>query len=370
MKYIQALGLLLASSLIISNVEATIPKCTDCTVFTTGKDGSLWGWENDSFCRIPKKCYKTKTTKTTKKTTSKKITSTVISKATSKAAATKATSSKVATTKADATKAAEAKVTASSTVQAAPVNTSGPHQTNEAGNMICNGCTVTGTGSDEEKSLWGWEDEKSCVIDKEKCKGQIEDASASQTPNETALANHKKDAKGNLICNQCNITATGGDKQSFWGWEDEASCIIDNVKCGLSKPEENKVAGAGQRGADGILICSSCDVAETHADTTLWNTENGEPCRVIGSRCNINSTLHGWCSGCVVTATGGDGALYGWENLQSCLINEQACGFCDKLGNPIGADVQDEEAGALSQKVGVAGMTVASLVALFLANAF
>jgi len=363
MKYIHALGLLLASSLIASNVEAAIPKCSDCTVFTKGKDGSLWGWENDSFCRISSKCYKTSskkktsTKKTTKKVTTKKVTSNVASKVAA------GTSKAAATSKAAVTSKAPASTT---TVQAAPVNTSGPHQTNAEGNMICNGCTVTSTGGD--KSLWGWEDETSCLIDEVKCKSV---ASSAPTPSAQALANHKKDNAGNLICNECNVTATGNDKLSFWGWEDEFSCVIDKVKCGLSEPTANTPAGPGSRGKDGILICSTCDVAETHADTTLWNTENGEPCRVIGSRCNINSTPHNWCSGCVVTDTGGDGALYGWENLQSCLINEQACGFCDKFGKPIkDGNVEEEESGALSQKVSVAGMTVASVVALFIANAF
>lgn len=341
MKYIQALGLLLASSLIVSNVEASIPKCSDCNVFTKGKDGSLWGWEDDSFCRIPKRCYKTSTTK--------------------KATSTKKTTKKTTTTKKVTTTAAS-----KTTVKAAPVNTSGPHQTDAKGNMICNGCTVTGTGND--LSLWGWEDETSCIIDTNKCK-DVESAKAAPTPNAIALANHKKDKANNLICNQCNVTATGKDN-SLWGWEDEASCIIDNAKCGLSEPAANKPAAAN-RGKDGILICSTCEVAETHSDTTLWNTENGEPCRVIGSRCHINSTPHGWCHGCVVTDTGGDGSLYGWENVQSCLINEQACGLSDKFGKPIvDGNLGAEDSGAVSQKVGVAGMTVASIVALFLANAF
>ncbi|OUM59629.1 hypothetical protein PIROE2DRAFT_14775 [Piromyces sp. E2] len=207
----------------------------------------------------------------------------------------------------------------------------------------------------------------SCIIDQEKCK-DVTTAKSTPTPNAKAIANHKKDASGHLICNQCTVTATGEDKDSFWGWEDDASCIIDKVKCGLSNPTVDKKTNYNNRGSDGILICSSCVVAETHADTTLWNTENGEKCRVIGSRCNINSTPHGWCSGCVVTATGGDGALYGWENQQSCLINEQSCGMVGPDGKPI--PELNADSGAISQKAGIAGMTVASIIALYLANAF
>jgi len=330
MKFIQALGLLLASSLIVSNVEAaTFPKCSECSVFATGKDGSLWGWENESFCKIPKKCI-TKATTTKVKTTTKK-TKKVTTTITSKVAATNTATSK----KAEATSKVANTAAATATANPSAASTSGPHQTNAQGQIVCNGCTVTGTGGD--KSLWGWEDEKSCIIDQAKCQGKLTDgnkSSESNQPNATAVANHKKDASGNLICNECTVTATGGDQVSLWGYEDDASCVIDKVKCKLQDPTSTQEQKPVNRGKDGILICSSCVATETHADTTLWNFENGEKCRVIGSRCNINTTPHSWCSGCVVTGTGDDGALYGWENLQSCLINEQRCGWVDAQGKP------------------------------------
>ncbi|ORX54247.1 hypothetical protein BCR36DRAFT_322619 [Piromyces finnis] len=350
MKYIHTLGLLLASTLIVSNVEAAYPKCSDCIVFATGKDGSLWGWENESFCRISKKCYstttkkvKTSTKKTTKKTTTKKLTTKKLTTKKTKVTANVAT--EVAPT-----------TTIPATIPPAPIKTSGPHQTNARGQMICNACTVTATGGDN--SLWGYEDDKSCVIDEVRCNVK----SATETappPNDVALANHQKDGSGNLICNGCNVTETGGD-QSLWGYEDNASCIIDRVKCKLEAPKKNK--------DDGIPICDTCVALETHSDTTLWNYENGKACRVIGSRCNINSTPYSWCKGCVVTEYGGDGAAFGWENEQSCLVNEQSCGYVDKFGKPFGEAV-DESGDAYSQKIGM-GIAITSLIGLIIAIAF
>jgi len=291
MKFI--FGFLLASSLLLKNVEATIPKCSDCNIFATGKDGSLWGWENDSFCGIPSSCSSSNSSNESDSKTIKSIKSTVTSTTTK---ASKATSTGTAT-----------------------------HEKDDKGNVICNGCTVTGTGGDD--SLWGWEDEASCIISKTKCEGKLEEVKTST--NSTSSATHAKDASGNSICNECTVTGTGGDG-SFWGWEDEASCIIDNVKCKLTPAKSEQKAL--ERGPDGILICSTCEYIRIDPDTTTWNTENGEDCRVIGSRCGINTTPHPWCSGCVVTGTGNDGALYGWENNNSCLINEITCGIVDSHG--------------------------------------
>jgi len=260
----------------------------------------------------------------------------------------------------------------SRTLKPAPVNTSGPHQTNANGNMICNGCTVTATGGDN--SLWGWEDENSCVIDENKCNVHV-DSDSPPPPNEKAVQNHKKDSNGNLICNLCEITATGNDKASYWGWEDDASCIIDKVKCRL---DDQSIAATKPvtRGKDGILICSFCEATETHADHSLWSVENGEICKILGSRCNINHTKLEWCKECSVTATGDDGALYGWENLQSCIINEQTCDLVDKTGKPVTGSSfinivnSDQYDGAFSQKASFTSIVIASLIGLVIINIF
>ncbi|KAL6590479.1 hypothetical protein U3516DRAFT_920371 [Neocallimastix sp. 'constans'] len=320
-------GLLLVSSLLLKNVKSTIPECTDCDTFATGKDGSLWGWENDSFCKIPSSCSSSSknSNESDSKTEKSKVTSaTTTTKSSVKA---KATSTGAAT-----------------------------HEKDENGNVICNGCTVTGTGGND--SLWGWEDEASCIISKTKCEGKLEEV---KTPsNSTSSATHEKDASGNLICNECNVTSTGGDG-SYWGWEDEASCIIDNVKCKLSPPKTEMKAL--ERGPDGILICSTCEYTRVDKDTTTWNTENGEDCRVIGSRCGINTTPHPWCSGCVVTGTGNDGALYGWENNSSCLINEITCGIVDSHGE------YTQVSSAQVTKMNSLYYAMASLTALFVFRA-
>jgi len=312
MKYI--LGLLLATTYLLNKVEAVpqaavvYPKCMECKVVATGKDGTLWGWENDNYCRIRRKrCgYATPAVtvirKTTKVATSKKV----------------ITSKKVKTSSDVPTANKATKVNTTTTTTAVTF------ETDAKGNKVCNGCVVTATGGGGS-DLWGWEAETSCIIDQKKCEGKIEQEVKKNNVN--AEANHKKDAKGNLICNGCNVTATGSEGVSLWGWEDEASCIIDNVKCNIASPKPEQPTTPLLRGQDGILICSTCEYTTLREDTTLWNKENGEDCRVIGSRCNINTTPHPWCTGCVVTGTGADGALYGWEMQASCLINEISCGL-------------------------------------------
>jgi len=272
----------LVTFLLFKNIEAIIPQCSDCKVYAISKDDISWGFENDNFCKLSPSCLKNS------ETDSNSIKST------------NSTNSTETST----------------------------HEKDASGNPICHDCVVTGTGGDG--SLWGWEDEKSCIVDQMKCKGKVEEFKAStNSTNSTADSTHKKDASGNLICNDCVVTSTGGDG-SYWGWEDNDSCKIDNIKCNLSPPKSDQKPL--ERGPDGILICSTCEYTRVDPDTTTWNKENGEDCRVIGSRCGINTTPHPWCGGCVVTGTGNDGALYGWENNSSCLINEVTCGIVDTHG--------------------------------------
>jgi hypothetical protein len=325
MKYI--LGLFLTILYLSSQIEAqtvVYPKCMKCKVYAISKDGTLWGWENNNYCRIRKKScgYATATessaSASSSKTTTNKVT---VVKKTTKLTTTKRTkksTSKVATNNKEATKVKPTTNTTTATITT--------FETDAQGNKICNGCVVTATGGSND--LWGWESETSCIIDLKKCEGKIDNEKAGLKDDGAAAANHKKDSQGNFICNGCDVTATGSEGVSLWGWEDNASCIIDNVKCNISvSPKTEKPSSPLLRGQDGILICSTCEYTLKMEDTTLWNEENGEKCRVIGSRCNINTTPHPWCTGCIVTGTGADGALYGWEMQASCLINEISCGL-------------------------------------------
>jgi len=299
MKYI--FGGILLVSLLFSNTEAiTYPVCSDCTVYATGEDGSLWGWSNGNFCTLSEKC-----TSNAPKTTKKKVETTTKVITYSKKKITSTTKREVTTKK--------------NTTTVKTTSTSTSIKTDEKGNLICNGCEITATGGD--KSLWGWENEKSCIIDSIKCNAKTQ----ALDPNK-AKANHTVNDAGFYVCNQCEVTETSIDG-SYWGWEDEASCVIDNVKCNLTTAQGQKTTTPLLRGKDGILICTTCQYTEILEDTTTWNYENGERCRVIGSRCNFNTTPYPWCSGCVVTDYGEDGAAYGWENQNSCLVNEVSCGI-------------------------------------------
>ena len=77
----------------------------------------------------------------------------------------------------------------------------------------CTGCEVTETGADGSK--WGYENEKSCRIDINKCK---DDSNSEKAPN------------GFPYCTSCEVTATGDDG-SRWGYENNESCVINDSKC-------------------------------------------------------------------------------------------------------------------------------------------
>ncbi|ORX83357.1 hypothetical protein BCR32DRAFT_292032 [Anaeromyces robustus] len=315
MKYI--LGLLLV--LLVNNIEASTPKCSDCTVYATGKDGTSWGWENDSFCKLPSKCYST----TTKKSSIVKTKSTYINK-------------KTTTSTKDSDKSTTQKVTTS------------------------NKTTVVTSNKSTTIKI-------STTTDKNETTTNV----SSTTVTSTVASPMQTDANGKLICNECNVESTGGDG-SLWGFENEKSCIVDATKCNIKTDTTNQAANntttttKQERGKDGILICSTCEYTRIDDDTTTWNTENGEDCRVIGSRCGFNKTPHPWCSGCVVTATGEDGALYGWESQASCLINEIDCGFVDKKNN----SHVETESSAIAERYVNLYYVIATLLTLFIVRGF
>jgi len=263
--------------------------------------------ENNSFCKISSKCKPNVNIITKKKSTKKSTKTKTVKKSTNKKTSKKSNNKKTTTTV---------------TTPPTPV----PHQTDERGNFICNGCIVTATGGDN--SLWGWEEEKSCIISLTNCKGKLKEERKEDSKNSKANANFKKDAANNYICNGCEVTAVGTDN-AYWGYENETSCIIDNTKCKLTPPEIHKTTTPLQRAPDGFLICNTCEYEEIDQGNGTYNNENGEICRVLGSRCGVNISEYPWCSGCYVTSTGRDGALYGWENANSCVINEITCGLVE-----------------------------------------
>jgi len=152
MKYI--LELFVITLFLISKVESSLPKCSTCIVYGIGKDGALWGLENNSFCKISSKCKPNVNIITKKKSTKKSTKTKTVKKSTNKKTSKKSNNKKTTTTV---------------TTPPTPV----PHQTDERGNFICNGCIVTATGGDN--SLWGWEEEKSCIISLTNCKGKLKE---------------------------------------------------------------------------------------------------------------------------------------------------------------------------------------------------
>jgi len=185
---------------------------------------------------------------------------------------------------------------------------------NSAEKIYCKGCDVTATGDDG--SLWGWEDEKSCQINEEACKNNTD--KPADNGNNTSTEK--------IYCKGCEVTATGGDG-SLWGWENEKSCQINEEAC------KNKPADNGNTTQVEKIICKGCDVTATGGDGSLWGWENEKSCQINEEACKNKPADNGnttqvekiICKGCDVTATGGDGSLWGWENEKSCMIDAKAC---------------------------------------------
>jgi len=184
--------------------------------------------------------------------------------------------------------------------------------------VYCEGCVVTGTGGDG--SLWGWENEKSCEIDKETC-GYNAGKPIDNGGNDNSAEK--------IYCKGCDVTATGDDG-SLWGWEDEKSCQINEEAC---KNNTDKPADNGNNTSTEKIYCKGCEVTATGGDGSLWGWENEKSCQINEEACKNKPADNGnttqvekiICKGCDVTATGGDGSLWGWENEKSCMIDAKAC---------------------------------------------
>jgi len=239
--------------------------CRGCEITATGDDGSLWGWENETSCRIHNEACGI---------------------------------------------AIEEIVDDNEDI---PVSEDG----------YCRGCEITATGGDG--SLWGWENEISCRINNEACGIAIEEIVGNNDDTSTSDDGY---------CRGCEITATGDDG-SLWGWENETSCRINNEACGIAIEEivgDNDDTSTSEYG-----YCKGCEITATRDDGSLWGWENEKSCQINKNACGLNSNNTNnndngtsssiYCNGCEVTATGGDGSLWGWENEKSCQINNKACGF-------------------------------------------
>ncbi|ORY00986.1 glycoside hydrolase [Neocallimastix californiae] len=173
--------------------------------------------------------------------------------------------------------------------------------------VYCKGCVVTGTGGDN--SFWGWEDEKSCEIDKETC------GYNDNTPIENPPVVEKTYCKG------CEVTGTGGDG-SLWGWEDEKSCEIDVAACKIG--EEPTEPSTCKFEALGYKCCSHC-VSYLEDEDGLWGVENGEWCGITDEcikgydECWSNKFGYPCCDTCDVFLTDESGD-WGVKDLDWCGV--------------------------------------------------
>lgn len=146
--------------------------------------------------------------------------------------------------------------------------------------------------------------------------------------------------QGAPYCKYCNVTGTGGDG-SLWGWEDEASCVVDYAKCQQGSPTTTKKTTTTIKTTTttnpqptqdscwsttlGYQCCNGCNVVYTDNDGK-WGVENNQWCGISN---NCNSQPSCWASAlgyqCCswtndVVYTDNDGK-WGIENDQWCGIN-------------------------------------------------
>ncbi|ORX78865.1 hypothetical protein BCR32DRAFT_206393 [Anaeromyces robustus] len=169
----------------------------------------------------------------------------------------------------------------------------------------CEYCEVGATGGDG--SLWGWENEQSCVVVYGHCKEKGSGSNNNNQPKTTTTTKNnnnnqpkttttnKKPAptsdiapNGYPYCVNCVVTATGGDG-SLWGWENEKSCVVDYDYCNKKnepEPEPEPETTTCFSVNLGFKCCSGCNVIYTDNDGD-WGVENDQWCG-IPDECKSN----------------------------------------------------------------------------------
>eukprot|EP00833_Pecoramyces_ruminatium_P016685 jgi/Orpsp1_1/1190717/evm.model.d7180000080729.1 len=168
--------------------------CSSCDVTATGSDGTLWGWENNQSCRINSSYCDNGNSNSNDNNLNYDDSD------------------------------------SSSNLSYDDHSNDDSNSGTSSDNIYCASCDVTATGSDG--TLWGWENNQSCIIDDNKCNG----GSNSNINSDNIINSNYYDSGSsyfdNNYCSSCETTATGSDG-SLWGWENNQSCRINTIKCNM-----------------------------------------------------------------------------------------------------------------------------------------
>ncbi|ORX84579.1 hypothetical protein BCR32DRAFT_266202 [Anaeromyces robustus] len=106
---------------------------------------------------------------------------------------------------------------------------------------VCKTCKITGEGSYDKDVKFGWENEQSCIIDKNKCKNIMDlgyclgyTVSYESMGTSYGIENDKTCiidpiSKNYTICKGCNIV--NEEPSHSWGNENNKTCLIDMYIC-------------------------------------------------------------------------------------------------------------------------------------------
>ena len=132
-----------------------------------------------------------------------------------------------------------------------------------ASDPICRSAT-----SDEDGDGWGWENNRSCIVD----------TGASST----VVSNATVTSGGHAICSSAAADPDGDG----WGWENNDSCIVGTSSTASPPTTNTDTSTSDTTGNNGPAICSS---ASADPDGDGWGWENNDSC-IVATGSSSNST--------------------------------------------------------------------------------
>jgi hypothetical protein len=136
------------------------------------------------------------------------------------------------------------------------------------------------------------------------------------------------DSNGNAATHpSCQLAASDPDGDGY-GWENNATCIIDSSTDTGSTSTDNPGSGAG-----GLAACID---ASSDPDGDGYGWENGTSCRVVATGIRDDDNGSNGLAACTQSGSDPDGDGYGWENGQSCIAAASDGGRTESIaGHPV-----------------------------------
>ncbi|ORX79140.1 hypothetical protein BCR32DRAFT_38270 [Anaeromyces robustus] len=246
MKYI--FGFLIISSLIFNSIETNINYnyCTSCQIYATGKDGSLWGWENDNPCKIRNKCISNNNTNKTNNNNS----------------------------------------STTNNVNTNNNNNNTNNTNNNNNNTINNNDAVVNNEAQNKESLISDNTlTQNITVTENQNQGQGQGQGQKQNNNNKTISKlfedvtvPLRDRNNTLICSFCDYERKIEDT-SLWAVENGEDCRVVGSICSINTTPHP--------------WCSGCVVTGTGGESSLYGWEHNAPCLIDENVCNLATNRGG-----------------------------------------------------------------------------